>query len=116
MKNYVQPGDTLTLVAPSGGVESGVPRIIGDLFVVPTVTADDGQPFAAKTTGVYELPKTSAQAWTQCAKVYWDANNGVATTAASGNREIGVAVKAAANPSALGLVRLNGISLPAAGA
>lgn len=114
MKNYIQPGDTLTLTAPSGGVLSGGGYIIGDLFVVSTVTAAVGLPFAAKTTGVFELPKLSAQAWTEGVVVYWDATNSRCTTVGTSNRPIGVAAEAAANPSAVGRVRLNGVALAAA--
>lgn len=61
--------------------------------------------------GVFDLPKTSAQAWTVGAKIYWDSANGLATTTASGNSLIGTALAAAANPSATGRVRLNGVTV-----
>lgn len=78
------------------------------------MTAAQGLPFAAKTRGVFELPKLSAQAWTEGAKVYWDNTNARLTTVASGNRLVGVASEAAANPSAVGRARLDGNSLPVA--
>lgn len=115
MKNFIQEGDTLTLTAPSGGVVSGGGYIIGDLFVVATVTVAQGLPFAAKTRGVFELAKLSAQAWIEGVKVYWDAANSRLTTVATGNRLVGVASEAAANPSSVGRVRLDGASLPVAG-
>jgi predicted RecA/RadA family phage recombinase len=114
MKNFLQDGDTLTLTAPSGGVVSGNGYIIGDLFVIATVTVAQGLPFAAKTRGVFELPKLSAQAWTEGAKVYWDAGNARLTTVTSGNRLVGVASEVANNPSSVGRARLDGHSLPAA--
>ncbi|MDG9928262.1 MULTISPECIES: capsid cement protein [unclassified Pseudomonas] len=55
-KNYVQDGDSLTLIAPAGGVVSGNPYVIGALAVVALVTAPAGQPFAARATGVFRLP------------------------------------------------------------
>jgi predicted RecA/RadA family phage recombinase len=115
VKNFIQAGDTLTLTAPSGGVVSGGGYIIGDLFVVSTVTAAQGLPFAGKTTGVFEFAKLSAQAWTEGAKVYWDATNSRFTTVATGNRLVGTAAEAAANPSSVGRVRLDGNALPVAG-
>lgn len=51
-KNYVEDGNVLTLIAPAGGVQSGVPAVIGDLVVVPLVDAAAGEPFAGKTGGV----------------------------------------------------------------
>lgn len=108
MKNYIQPGDTLELTAPSGGVVSGTGYLIGALFVVAAVTAAEGATFAAKVTGVISLAKVSAQAWTEGAKVYWDNTAKNVTTTASGNTLIGVAAAVANNPSSTGLVRLNG--------
>ena len=55
-KNYVQDGDVLTLTAPTGGVVSGSPYTIGSIACVALVTAAAGLPFAAKATGVFELP------------------------------------------------------------
>lgn len=115
MRNYVQPGDSLELTAPAGGVTSGVPKVIGDLFVVPSISAAAGSRFIGKTDGVFELPKVSAQAWTEGAAIYFNPGTGLCSTAgAGGGRLIGVAAVAAANPSSLGWVRLNAVSLPAA--
>jgi predicted RecA/RadA family phage recombinase len=56
--------------------------------------------------GVFELPKTSAQAWAFGDAIYAD-SSGIMTTTSSGNTKVGVAAAAAANPSGSGLVRLN---------
>lgn len=58
-KNYVQDGDALTLTAPAGGVVSGNPYTIGAIACVALVTAAAGEPFAAKATGVFNLPCAS---------------------------------------------------------
>lgn len=108
MKNFIQKGDSLTLTAPSGGVVSGNGYQIGQLFVVATVTAAEDEKFSALVEGVVELPKTSAQAWTEGALIYWDTTPGEATTVTTGALLIGVAAAAAVNPSATGRVRLNG--------
>lgn len=105
MKNYLQPGDAIDCIAPAGGVVSGRPVIIGSLVGVSSVTADEGKPFALQRVGVYRLPKVSAQAWTQGAKIYWTSGN-QATTTASGNTLIGIAAAEAANPSDFGDVLL----------
>lgn len=106
-KNFTQPGHVLTLTAPAGGVTSGVGYLIGALFVVALHDAAEGAAFEGQCTGVWELPKTSAQAWTEGAAIYW--NGSAATTAdgAGSNTLIGHAAAAAANPSATGLVRLS---------
>ena len=106
MKNYIQPGDTITVPAPAGGVLSGGLVIVGLLIGVATLTAAAGIPVAVKTTGVFEFPKVSAQAWTVGASLYWDATAGNVTTTAGGNTLIGYASEASANPSTVGRVRL----------
>lgn len=107
MKNYVQKGEVLTLVAPYA-VVSGGGLLVGSIFAVASGDAANGAPVEGVTCGVFDLPKTSAQAWTVGAKVYWDNTNKVATTTVTSNTLIGVAVADAANPSAIGRVRLNG--------
>lgn len=106
MKNYIQPGDAIDIVAPAGGTVSGRVCILGSLIGVAASTVAQGADCALHTEGVFELAKTSAQAWTVGAKIYWDGTNNVATTTSSGNTLIGIAVAAAANPSAVGWVKL----------
>lgn len=106
MKNFVQPGDTLSLTAPYA-VASGAGMLVGALFAVAVAAADNGAPVEGKTTGVFELAKVEAQAWTQGARLYWDAATKLVTTVAAGNTLIGTATEAADNPSTTGLVRLN---------
>lgn len=112
--NFIQDGDVMTVAAPSGGVSSGDGVQIGVLFGVATTTAAAGDPVEIATRGVFSLPKTSAQAWTVGAAIYWDPDgDGATTTAGTDNLFIGVAAAVAANPSATGMVRLNG-SMPTA--
>src|SRR4051812_3509173 len=107
-KNFVHPGKNLTLVAPAAGVTTGLGVLIGLLFVVALTTATSGNSFVGAATGVWSLPKVSTEVWAQGNRVYWDQANARCTTVAAGMREIGVAEVAAANPSATGIVRLNG--------
>lgn len=106
MKNYVQPGDILTLTAPSGGVVSGTAYLIGAILVVAAVTAAESESFAAKTAGVFTLPKTTSEAWTEGAKLYWNNTTKKLTTTASGNTLVGVAASAAASADTTGNCRL----------
>jgi predicted RecA/RadA family phage recombinase len=107
MKNFVQPGDTMTLTAPYAR-NSGEGALVGSIFGVACTDMDNAANGEFATRGVYELAKTSAQAWTQGALIYWDDTNKVCTTTSSGNKLIGAAADAAENPSSTGLVRLNG--------
>lgn len=106
MRNFIQPGKVLTMTAPSGGVVSGGFVKIGAIFGVAAVTAAVGQSFELSTGEVYELPKTSAEAWA-IGDVIYATSAGIMTTVSSGNTKVGVAVAVAANPSGSGLVRLN---------
>src|SRR3990172_5801752 len=98
MENYVAPGEVVELTAPTGGVVSGTAYLIGGLVIVALVTA------------AVEHAKVSAQAWTEGAKLYWDDTAKNFTTTASGNTLVGVAAAAAANPSATGKIRLDGVT------
>jgi predicted RecA/RadA family phage recombinase len=108
MKNFVQPGDALTLVAPVGGVTSGTPVLLGQLLVVPTVTAPAGAPFTGLCRGVFDVPKTAAQAWTAGALVYWNAGTTSFTTTAAGNRLAGCAAADAIAAATTGRVFIDG--------
>jgi predicted RecA/RadA family phage recombinase len=112
MKNFIEHGDTINAPAPSGGVVSGDLVVIGSLVGVAAATAAVGVLVAIKTTGVFELPKVSAQAWTVGAPIYFDTGTKLATTVSSATTAIGYATEVAANPSAVGRVRL-GRAVPA---
>ena len=102
-KNYIQPGSTVTLAAPYA-VSSGDGLLVESLFAVATGDADSAADVESITEGVFELAKTSAQAWAQGDKVYWNDTNRECTVVAAGNVLIGVAVAAAADPSSTGRV------------
>lgn len=105
-KNFVQPGDTLTVPAPAD-VASGDGVLVGALFGVAAFSAKSGEDVEINTKGVWTLPKTSAQAWTVGAKIYWDGSKCTTADGSGSNALIGHAAKAAANPSATGSVRLS---------
>jgi predicted RecA/RadA family phage recombinase len=107
MKNFVQPGDTVTVVAPVA-VNSGEGLLVGALFGIATGTAAIGANVEMITKGVVDLPK-AAVAVTQGAKVYWDNAAKNVTTTSAGNTLIGCAIVAAAVGDATTRVRLNGV-------
>ncbi|MGR3493308.1 MAG: DUF2190 family protein [Shimia sp.] len=108
MKNYVQPGSTLTLTAPYA-VTSGDGLLVGSIFSVAAGDAASGATVEAALTGVFDLTKIGSQAWTVGAKIYWDDTNKRCTTVATDNTLIGVAVEAVAGGAGdtTGRVRLN---------
>lgn len=107
--NFIQEGRVVTVTA-GGTISAGDGVQQGQLFGVAQNDATSGQDVEIDTMGVYTLPKTSAQAWTVGALVYWDGSE--CTTSGSGELLIGVAMAVAANPSATGRVRLNGTARP----
>lgn len=108
--NYLQPGDHLTLTAPTGGVLVGVPILIGGLFVVPTATAAATVSFVGTTCGVWSFTKTASEVWTEGQAIFWDVTNSkVSNDPAVGLLPIGSAAAAAASADANGSVRLLGL-------
>lgn len=106
-RNFVQPGDTITIPAPAA-VLSGAPVIAGDIKGIAQGDAAVGAPVDVTTSGVWALPKVAANAFSLGGKVYWNATDGLATSTASGNTLLGVAVEAAAAGAASVKVRLSG--------
>lgn len=107
MKNYVQRGDVLTIPAPYN-VSSGGGALVGSIFGVAAGDALSGASVDLATTGVFTLPKVDALAVSIGDVIYWDNSAKNVNKTSSGNTKIGVAVTAAANPSATVNVRLNG--------
>lgn len=109
MKNYIQEGCALELVAPYA-VSAGGGALIGSLFGVAASDVANGASGVFNLEGVFELAKADSQAWTQGAKIYWDNTNKVCTTTSAGNTLIGCASEAVAGTAGLvlGRVRLNG--------
>jgi len=109
--NAVQHGDVVPFTAPSGGVVSGQGILIGAFFVIPSVSATDGERFNGHLCGVWELPKTAANTPAEGALAYWNAAAGEVTTTASGNSLIGAFTEARGNGDTTAYVRLNGVAI-----
>lgn len=107
MKNYIQPGNTLTLTAPAA-IVSGDVVAVGSIIGVANGDAANGAPVDVDTVGVFRLPKVAALAIAAGDVVYWDAATKLVTKTAASNTKLGVATEAAANPSPNVAVRLNG--------
>ncbi len=100
MDNFVQEGKILDLT-PSVAVNSGVGHLFGTaLFgvAVADVAANELGAFVAE--GVVDIAKTSALAISVGDKLYWDATNNEVNKTTTAQQQVGVAVAAAANPSA----------------
>ncbi len=109
MKNWVQPGITVTVIAPVA-VNSGDGLLVGALFGVATATAAISTNVEMITVGVVDLTK-AAVAITQGARLYWDNTAKTLTTTATGNTMVGCAIVAAAVGDSTVRMRLNGVAV-----
>lgn len=109
MKNYVQPGNTVTLPAPYD-VLSGGGLLVDAIFGIASGDAVTGQSVETSVVGVYDMAaETGAStAITVGALIYWDDTAKVVTGTATNNTLIGVALGAKADGEAVVRVRLNG--------
>ncbi len=95
MRNYIQPGDVVSLLAPYD-VVAGAGFLVGSIFAVAQTTALSGAAVEGAVQGVFDLAKTASQAWTVGVKIYWDNSTKRCTTAAASgaNALIGTALVA----------------------
>lgn len=107
MRNQVQAGENLTFPAPAAVASGGV-VIAGEIKGIAAVDAAIGQDVDVVTVGVFDLPKTAANAFALGAAVHWNATTGLATSTASGNTKLGVATEAAPADTATVRCRLSG--------
>lgn len=114
MKNFIQPGDVLAL-APGADVASGVGYLFGtSLFGVATDDVASGVVGSFAVRGVVEIGKTSALAIAVGDRLFWDASGKVVNKTTSAQQCVGIAVEAAANPSATVKMRLGSYTAVAA--
>lgn len=106
-RNFVQPGETLTLTAPRN-LASGDGFMVGGIFAVALAAAAVGTPVEARRVGVFDLTKATGAAWTAGQKLYWDNAAFNVTSTAGANALIGAAAQAAASGAAIGRVLLTG--------
>lgn len=107
MRNFIQPGVVVTATAPRD-LTAGDAFLLGKLCLVACNDADETESVDAQRTGVFELAKTSAQAWTAGDKIYYNTGTNVADNLPTTGPLIGLALEDAANPSSTGIVMLNG--------
>ena len=114
MKNFIQPGNTVTATAPVGGIVSGQGLLFGALFGIASFSADEGAEVEIVTTGVFDLPKAPAVVLAAGARAAWDTAAAQVVPPATGMVPIGVALAAAGNGATSVRVRLDGVATQAA--
>lgn len=105
MKNFVQPGDVVSVPAPAA-VASGAGVLVGSLFGVAVTSAASGASVEIATSGVFDLPKATGAAWTIGQRLYWDDTAKNLTGTASTNKLVAVALSASASGDTVGRARL----------
>jgi predicted RecA/RadA family phage recombinase len=111
--NYIQPGNTIELIAPTGGVVNGVGILVQGVVVVPTATAAQTLPFQGHIEGTFTMAKAAGNAWTAGQTLYWDtANNNWVVAQSATARRAGIATVAAGSADTTGVVKLNNIGAP----
>lgn len=109
MQNYVQRGDTVTLIAPAN-LASGAPFAVGAIFAVATNAALSGAQVEGARVGAFDLPKATGQTWSVGARLYW--NGAALTTVGEENLFVGAALQDASSSAAIGRVLLAGHIAP----
>lgn len=107
MKTFVQPGETISLIAPAA-TPAGQGVLVGFLFGVAITTVGAGQSVECDTRGVFTMAKTTGEAWAQGALLYWNDTTKALTTTVGTNRAVGMAAQAAASADTTGVVYLPG--------
>lgn len=107
MKNFVQPGKTLTIPAPSGGVVSGKPVVVGSLKGFASTTAAAGEDVAIAREGVFTTDiKAAGAAWAVGDKIYLKADGTEFNKTSAGNTLFGFAAAAAESAATTGEICL----------
>lgn len=108
MKNFIQKGDTISVIAPAA-LASGQGVLVGALFGVATNAAAQGASVEIKRTGVFELPAVTADTGALGAKIYWDNTARKLTTTATNNTLVGCLAAAKDGDDTTAVVLLDGV-------
>lgn len=108
MKNFVQPGDTVTFNAPYQR-NSGQAALLTALFGVAANDVANGIAGEWLTRGVFDIDALVTDTPAVGAKLYWDNAAKVLTTTVGANTYVGVCMKAKLNGELTARIRLNGL-------
>lgn len=95
MKNSVQPGNTLTVTAPAGGVVSGEVVLVNSLLGIAAFDAAQTEEVEVTVEGVFEVAAKGTDDIGVGATLYWDATAKEMTLTATANTKAGYAASAA---------------------
>lgn len=109
-QNYIQPGNVLEVVAPSGGYTTGQAAKIGSLVLIALGSAAQGSPCEMATGGIWQVTKVAGTAWVTGDKLYWDDTAKNFTKTTTSNTAAGYAAADATSGATAGLILLKQIA------
>ena len=92
---------------PAGALASGDVVVQGDLVGVVLRPLAAGELGSVAVDGVFDFAKNTGVAYTVGTILYWDDTNNVVTSTATGNKQIGKVVRAAASADTTVRMRLS---------
>lgn len=108
MKNFIQSGCTLTVIAPAN-VLSGQALLAGAIFGVACSDAVQGAQVEINRFGVYALAAVTADTGAIGAKIYWDNTAKRLTTTATNNTLVGALATPKGGTETSAAVLLDGV-------
>lgn len=90
MNNYVQPGKALDITMPDAFTKGDGVQVGTALFGVAVDTYSSGDTGVIWTEGVFDLAKTSGEAYAAGARVYWNSTTKKVTSGTGNKLGIGV--------------------------
>lgn len=93
MRNFVQPADVVTVIAPYP-VTSGQGVLVGAIFGIAATDAAMGAPVEVKRQGVFDITALGTDVAAAGTKVYWDNGNRRLTTTVGANLLVGATTAA----------------------
>lgn len=107
MKNYVQDGKILTVIAPYAVTSGAGVQIGAALFGVACFAAAQDEELEISTERVYGIKKKTTDVMTAGAKLYWDNTNKELTVTVGTNLYAGLCVKDAGNGATTVNIKIN---------
>jgi predicted RecA/RadA family phage recombinase len=107
MKNYICPGDNVTIIA-AAPITSGDGILLNSIFGVAAKDANTDESVVLDLVGVFSLPKATGATWAIGDTIYWDNTAKNCTKTSASNTKVGVAYASAGSADTVGEVRLNG--------
>jgi predicted RecA/RadA family phage recombinase len=103
---YVHEGELIDYT-PGSAVAAGEVVVQGELVGVVARPLAAGEAGAILVWGVFDFAKNTGVAYTVGTILYWDDTNNVVTATATGNKQIGKTIRAAASADTTVRVRLS---------